>query len=99
LIINKKGNFLGIGADMAVNASIKVDSADPWGILITNGEFTSFIDPHFGNQKADSTQVIVSSTNTGTVRFVNCAFYYHNDLNFYYILKLHSGVQVIKLLL
>jgi len=68
------GNFVGIGADMAVNASVLVDSADPWAILITNGEFTSFIDPNFGSSTADSTQV-VSSTNTGAVRFVNTAFW------------------------
>lgn len=31
------GNFLGIGADCCQNASVLVDAADPWGILITNG--------------------------------------------------------------
>ena len=35
---------------MAVNASVQVDAADAFGILITNGEFTSFVDPHFGQQ-------------------------------------------------
>lgn len=39
-----------IGADMAANASVQVDSADGFGILITNGEFTAFVDPHFGQQ-------------------------------------------------
>ena len=38
------------GVDMAANASVQVDAADPFGILITNGEFTSFVDPHFGQQ-------------------------------------------------
>jgi len=69
------GNFLGIGADMMANASVQVDAADPWGILITNGEFTSFVDPHFGNDKANPTQVVVSKTNTGAVRFMNSAFW------------------------
>ena len=69
------GNFLGIGADMAVNASVQVDSADEWGILITNGEFTSFMDPNFGKSDADSTQVVVSASNTGGLRFVNSAFW------------------------
>jgi len=69
------GNFLGIGADMAANASILVEAADPWGILITNGEFTSFVDSNFGVQKADSTQVIVTGSNSGSVRFVNSAFW------------------------
>jgi len=68
------GNFLGIGADMCVNASVQVDSADAWGILITNGEFTSFIDPSSGIH-ADSTQVVVTASNAGAVRFVNTAFW------------------------
>jgi len=69
------GNFLGIGADMAINASVLVDSADAWGLLITNGEFTAFMDPGFGKTDADSTQIVVSSTNTGAVRIVNSAFW------------------------
>ena len=35
---------------MAANASVQVDAADAFGILITNGEFTAFVDPHFGQQ-------------------------------------------------
>ena len=35
---------------MAANASVQVDAADPFGILITNGEFTSFVDSKFGQQ-------------------------------------------------
>ena len=71
------GNFLGIGADMAVNASVLVDASDDFGILITNGEFTAFLDPGFGNLSAGvvPTQVVVSPTNTGAVRFVNSAFW------------------------
>jgi len=69
------GNFLGIGADMAVNASVLVDAADAFGILITNGEFTAFMDPNFGATSADSTQVVVGAGNTGAVRFVNSAFW------------------------
>ncbi|KAL5502665.1 hypothetical protein EMCRGX_G009473 [Ephydatia muelleri] len=68
------GNFLGIGADMMVNASVQVDQADPYGILITNGEFTAFVDSSFGIQ-ADSTEVIVGPSNAGSIRFVNCAFW------------------------
>eukprot|EP01051_Picozoa_sp_SAG22_P007964 SAG22_NODE_582_length_8879_cov_2.731663_2_plen_241_part_00 len=33
------GNFLGIGMDSAINASVQVDQSQPYGILITNGEF------------------------------------------------------------
>ncbi len=60
---------------MAANASVLVESADPWGILITNGEFTSFVDPNFGTQYADSTQVVVTGSNSGAVRFVNSTYY------------------------
>ena len=35
---------------MQANASVQVDAADPFGILITNGEFTAFVDPQFGTQ-------------------------------------------------
>jgi len=27
------------------NASVQVDAADKFGILVTNGEFTAFVDP------------------------------------------------------
>ena len=88
---------------MAANASVQVDAADAFGILITNGEFTSFVDPHFGQQViihtlkrgvmisivryvimtlfflflqySDSTQVLVTSSNAGSVSFVNSAFW------------------------
>lgn len=36
------GNFLGIGADYMSVAAVVVDQADPYGLLITNGEFTAF---------------------------------------------------------
>jgi len=32
------------------NASVQVDAADTFGILVTNGEFTAFVDPKFGTQ-------------------------------------------------
>ena len=67
------GNFVGIGADACTNASVLVDSADPWGILITNGEFTSFTFETDSPQ--DHTQVVVGATNTGALRFVNSAFW------------------------
>ena len=61
------GNFLGIGADDCYSA-VKVDQSAPFGILITNGEFTAFHGP-------DPTMVNVSASNTGVVRFSNCAFW------------------------
>jgi len=62
------GNFVGIGADMCPNASVLVEAADPWGILIANGEFTSFIDKNFGNSSGLQTQVVVTPSNKGAVR-------------------------------
>ena len=71
------GNFLGIGQDLAVNASVQVDQSQPYGILITNGEFTSFCAPPFcpPHTTAPTSQVVVSAKNVGAVKFVNSAFW------------------------
>jgi len=61
------GNFLGIGADDCWTA-VSVEQSAPYGILITNGEFVSFHGP-------DPTMVEVGKDHTGSVRFVNCAFW------------------------
>ena len=61
------GNFLGIGADDCFTA-VTVDNCAPMGLLISNGEFVSFHGP-------DPTMVRVQKTNSGSVRFVNCAFW------------------------
>jgi hypothetical protein len=61
------GNFLGIGADDCQTALL-VEQSAPYGLLITNGEFVSFHGP-------DPTMVRVEEKNTGSVRFVNCAFW------------------------
>jgi len=61
------GNFLGIGADDCYTALVAEQSA-PYGLLITNGEFVSFHGP-------DPTMIEVAETNTGSIRFVNCAFW------------------------
>jgi pectate lyase-like protein len=61
------GNFLGIGADDCYVA-VKVEQCAPFGLLISNGEFTSFHGP-------DPTMVGVEASNSGSVRFVNCAFW------------------------
>ena len=63
------GNFLGIGMDLAINASVQVDAAQPPGLLITNGEFTAF-GPGTNwlpNSTLESTQVVVNEGNTGPV--------------------------------
>jgi Pectate lyase superfamily protein len=61
------GNFLGIGADDC-NTAVDVEQSAPFGLLISNGEFTSFHGP-------DPTMVRVGPANSGSVRFVNCAFW------------------------
>jgi hypothetical protein len=61
------GNFLGIGADNCETAVI-VEETQPMGLMITNGEFVSFLGP-------DPTMVRVTKSHTGTVRFTNCAFW------------------------
>jgi hypothetical protein len=61
------GNFLGIGADDCYTALV-VEQCAPYGLLITNGEFVSFHGP-------DPTMIEIAESNTGSVRFVNCAFW------------------------
>jgi hypothetical protein len=61
------GNFLGIGADDCFTAVV-VEQSSPFGLLIGNGEFTSFHGP-------DPTMVAVGAANRGTVRFSNCAWW------------------------
>lgn len=61
------GNFLGLGADDCYT-SVVVDASPRFGILITNGEFVSLHGP-------DPTMVAVNKLNSGSVRFVNCAFW------------------------
>jgi len=61
------GNFLGIGADDCWTALL-VEQAAPMGLLVTNGEFTSFHGP-------DPTMIDIGPENDGSVRFVNCSFW------------------------
>jgi len=61
------GNFLGIGAD-AANVAVQVEQCQGIGLLITNGEFVSFLDP-------EPTEVVTEKTNSGLVQFSNCAFW------------------------
>jgi hypothetical protein len=61
------GQFLGIGAD-ACQTAVVVESIQPQGLLITNGEFNC-------HRVGRSTQVIVEQGSRGNVRFVNCGFW------------------------
>ena len=55
-------------ATLSANFAGEVEQSAPMGLLITNGEFVSFHGP-------DPTTVTVAKTHTGSVRFVNCAFW------------------------
>eukprot|EP00760_Papus_ankaliazontas_P001615 PhM_4_TR10537/c0_g1_i1/m.18431 len=72
------GNFLGIGMDLAYNASVQVDAAQSPGILITNGEFTAF---HSGSFSSccdwPATHVVVTGAGAqqGPVKFVDSSFW------------------------
>lgn len=69
-------NFLGIGADYACNASVQIDAAQPAGILISNGEFTSFHNKDFApNSTARSAQIVTGPNNQGPVQISNTAFW------------------------
>jgi hypothetical protein len=61
------GNFLGLGADDCFTAVVVEESAR-MALLISNGEFVSLHGP-------DPTMVEVKPSHTGSVRFVNCAFW------------------------
>ena len=61
------GQFSGIGAD-ATQIAVLVEAIQPQGLLITNGEFDSH---HIGT----STQVVIAPHSSGSVRFVNSAFW------------------------
>jgi hypothetical protein len=60
------GNFLGIGADDC-NRAVQVEHAAEFGLLTTNGEFTSF---HGDNP----TMIEVGDNNRGVIRLNNYAF-------------------------
>jgi hypothetical protein len=61
------GNFLGIGADDC-NRAILVEQSAAYGLLVTNGEFTSF-------QGDDPTMVEVLASNKGVIRVSSSAFW------------------------
>lgn len=57
-----------------------MDDCDPWGILIANGEFTSFTGG-FGPDVGEHIQIVVGANNTGAVRISNSAFWGPSNLN------------------
>ena len=71
------GNFLGLGADLAINASVRVDAAQPAGLLFTNGEFTAFENKQWlpKTQVNHSSQVVIGPKNQGAVAFIDTSFW------------------------
>ncbi|MDO8586846.1 MAG: glycosyl hydrolase family 28-related protein [Armatimonadota bacterium] len=63
---NCNGTFLGIGSDGS-DVAVQVDSAAPFGLLITNGEFVA-------NYGASSVGMYVGADG-GSVSLTNCAFW------------------------
>jgi len=61
------GQFCGIGAD-ATETCVVIESIQPQGLLITNGQFNS-------HRIGRSAQVIVEKGCSGNIRFVNCGFW------------------------
>jgi hypothetical protein len=61
------GQFSGIGAD-ACDTCVLVESLQPQGLLISNGEFNA-------HRVGQSTQVVVEPNCSGNIRFVNCGFW------------------------
>ncbi|HZR21438.1 MAG TPA: glycosyl hydrolase family 28-related protein [Verrucomicrobiae bacterium] len=61
------GQFSGIGAD-ACDTCVLVESIQPQGLLINNGEFNA-------HRIGRSTQVVVEPGCSGSIRFVNCGFW------------------------
>jgi len=62
------GNFLGLGADSCRRA-VLVEQAQPYGLLITNGEFVG----RWGS--TDSVTIEIGEKAEGKVSLVNCSFW------------------------
>ncbi|GMU22604.1 MAG: hypothetical protein AMXMBFR13_26890 [Phycisphaerae bacterium] len=62
------GNFLGLGADSCRRA-VLVEQAQPYGLLITNGEFVG----RWGS--TDSVTIEIGENAEGKVSLVNCSFW------------------------
>lgn len=72
------GNFVGLGADLATNASVRVDAAQPAGLLITNGEFTAFHTAAWlprATTAWESSHVVVGEGNRGPIKLVGSSFW------------------------
>jgi len=65
--IGTNGNFLGIGADGG-NIGLLAEAANPYGLLITNGEFVAMRGP-------EPTEIVTGPEFRGVLQLNNCAFW------------------------
>ena len=65
--IGTNGNFLGIGADGG-NIALLAEASNPYGLLVTNGEFVSMRGP-------EPTEIVTGPEFTGVLQLNNCAFW------------------------
>ncbi len=65
--IGTNGNFLGIGADGG-NIGLLAEAANPYGLLVTNGEFVAMRGP-------EPTEIVTGPDFRGVLQLNNCAFW------------------------
>lgn len=65
--IGTNGNFVGIGADGG-NIALLAEAANPYGLLITNGEFVAMRGP-------EPTEIVTGPDFTGVLQLNNCSFW------------------------
>jgi hypothetical protein len=65
------GQFLGIGADMS-QYCVVADRVQPYGILITNGEFVAGV---FNGEEKETIGIHTTSAFNGSLQLSNCSFW------------------------
>jgi len=65
--IGTNGNFVGIGADGG-NIGLLAEAANPYGILVTNGEFVAMRGP-------EPTEIVTGPEFAGVLQLNNCSFW------------------------
>lgn len=65
--IGTNGNFVGIGADGG-NIALLAEAANPYGILVTNGEFVAMRGP-------EPTEIVTGPDFKGVLQLNNCSFW------------------------
>jgi len=65
--IGTNGNFLGIGADGG-NIGLLAEAANPYGLLVTNGEFVAM-------RGSEPTEIVTGPDFNGVLQLNNCSFW------------------------